>query len=200
MGTADRMSLGLRDRLATKIAVPTQIIARTVARSSEAVSKLTRASGADMKKARAEIFAGIDVSKNWLDVAVHEQEEAAFRTSNDEAGIASLVKRLKKLKPTLIVLEPTGGFEMLVIAELTHAGLPVVAINAKRIRDFARATGRLAKTDKLDAKMRSDLQAHLQWLSKSLKALDKEIEEFVENSPIWKEKDALLQSVPGVGP
>src|SRR6266496_365788 len=251
MGTADRMSLGLRDRLATKIAVPTQIIARTVARSSEAVSKLTRASGADMKKARAEIFVGIDVSKNWLDVAVHEQEEAAFRTSNDEAGIASLVKRLKKWKPTRIVLEPTGGFEMLVIAELTHAGLPVVVINAKRIRDFARATGRLAKTDKLDAKvlahfaaavrpalrslrskeeeqlaalltrrkqvldmitieknrlvtgrakMRSDIQAHLQWLSKSLKELDKEIEEFVENSPAWKEKDAVLQSVPGVGP
>src|SRR6266498_225043 len=251
MGTADRMSLGLRDRLATKIAVPTQIIARTVARSSEAVSKLTRASGADMKKARAEIFAGIDVSKNWLDVAVHEQEEAAFRTSNDEAGIASLVKRLKKWKPTRIVLEPTGGFEMLVIAELTHAGLPVVVINAKRIRDFARAIGRLAKTDKLDAKvlahfaaavrpplrtlrneeeeqltalltrrrqvldmltveknrlgtvrakMRADLEAHIQWLSNSLKDLDKQMKEFVQGTPIWKEKDTLLQSVPGVGP
>jgi len=204
-----------------------------------------------MKKARAELFVGIDVSKSWLDVAVHEQAEAAIRVGNDETGIASLVKRLKKLKPTLLVLEPTGGFEMLVVAELSHAGLPVVAINAKRIRDFARATGRLAKTDKLDArvlahfaaavrpplrslrseeeeqltalltrrkqvldmitieknrlvtvraKMRSDIQAHLQWLSKSLKALDKEIEEFVENSPLWKEKDALLQSVPGVGP
>jgi len=204
-----------------------------------------------MKKARAELFVGIDVSKSWLDVAVHEQAEAAIRVGNNETGIASLVKRLKKLKPTLLVLEPTGGFEMLVVAELSHAGLPVVAINAKRIRDFARATGRLAKTDKLDAKvlahfaaavrpplrslrseeeeqltalltrrkqvldmitieknrlvtvrakMRSDIQAHLQWLSKSLKALDKEIEEFVENSPIWKEKDALLQSVPGVGP
>lgn len=204
-----------------------------------------------MKKARAELFVGIDVSKSWLDVAVHEQAEAAIRVGNNETGIASLVKRLKKLNPTLLVLEPTGGFEMLVVAELSHAGLPVVAINAKRIRDFARATGRLAKTDKLDAKvlahfaaavrpplrslrseeeeqltalltrrkqvldmitieknrlvtvrakMRSDIQAHLQWLSKSLKALDKEIEEFVENSPLWKEKDALLQSVPGVGP
>ena len=204
-----------------------------------------------MKKARAELFVGIDVSKSWLDVAVHEQAEAAIRVGNDETVIASLVKRLKKLKPTLLVLEPTGGFEMLVVAELSHAGLPVVAINAKRIRDFARATGRLAKTDKLDArvlahfaaavrpplrslrseeeeqltalltrrkqvldmitieknrlvtvraKMRSDIQAHLQWLSKSLKALEKEIEEFVENSPLWKEKDALLQSVPGVGP
>lgn len=106
-----------------------------------------------MKKVRAEIFVGIDVSKSWLEVAVHDQAEAGFRTSNDETGIASLVKRLKKLKPTLIVLEPTGGFEMLVLAELTHARLPVVAINAKRIRDFARAAGRLAKTDKLDAKV-----------------------------------------------
>ncbi len=204
-----------------------------------------------MKKARAEIFVGIDVSKSWLDVAVHEREEEGLRTSNDESGIASLGKRLKKLKPTLIVLEPTGGFEMLVVAELTHAGLPVVTINAKRVRDFARATGRLAKTDKLDAKvlahfaaairppvrslrneeeeqltalltrrkqvldmitieknrlvtvrakMRLDLEAHLHWLSNSLKKLDQEIEEFVETSPVWKEKDALLQSVPGVGP
>lgn len=202
-----------------------------------------------MKKASADIFVGIDVSKSWLDVAVHEQE-GVLRTSNDDPGIASLVKRLKKWKPTLIILEPTGGFEMLVVAELTHAGLPVVIINAKRVRDFARATGRLAKTDKLDAKvlahfaaavrpplrnlrseeaeqltalltrrkqvlemitveknrlvtvrtkMRSDIQAHLQWLSKNLKELDKEIEEFVENSPVWKEKDALLQTVPGVG-
>jgi len=203
-----------------------------------------------MKKAKAEIFVGIDVSKAWLDVAVHEQEEV-FRTGNDDPGIVSLVKRLRKLKPALIVLEPTGGFEMLVMAELTHAGLPVVAINAKRVRDFARATGRLAKTDKLDAKvlahfaaavrpalrslrseeeeqltalltrrrqvldmltveknrlvtvrakMRADIAVHIQWLSRSLKELDKEIKDFVKSSPAWKEKDTLLQSVPGVGP
>lgn len=211
---------------------------------------LTRATGAEMKKATTEIFVGIDVSKNWLDIAVHAGEEA-FRTGNDDTGIASLVKQLKEWKPVLIVLEPTGGFEMLVTAELTHAGLPVVAINAKRVRDFARATGRLAKTDKLDAKvlahfaaavrpplrslrseeeeqltalltrrrqvlnmktveknrlvtvrakMRADIEAHIQWLSRSLKELDKEIEEFVVSSPAWKGKDALLQSVPGVGP
>ena len=175
----------------------------------------------------------------------------AFRVSNDDAGIASLVKRLKKLKPTLIVLEPTGGFEMLVVAELTHAGLPVVVINAKRVRDFARATGRLAKTDKLDAKvlahfaaavrpplrslrseeeeqltalltrrrqvldmltveknrlvtvrakMRSDIEAHLQWLSKSLKELDKEIEDFVKGIPALERKGCLAPKCPGVGP
>ena len=202
-----------------------------------------------MKKA-AELFVGIDVSKAWLDIAVHEQAES-YRAGNNDAGIASLLKRMKKLKPTLIVLEPTGGFEMLVVAELSHAGLPVVAINAKRVRDFARATGQLAKTDKLDAKvlahfaaavrpvlrnlrsqeeeqltalltrrkqvldmstmeknrlvtvrakMRSAIEAHIQWLSKSLKELDKEIEDFVKSSAVWKEKDVLLQSVPGVGP
>ena len=202
-----------------------------------------------MKKA-VEIFVGIDISKAWLDIAVHEQAET-FRTSNDDAGIASLVKRLKKLKASLIVLEPTGGFEMLVVAELTRAGLPAAVVNAKRVRDFARATGQLAKTDRLDAKvlahfaaavrpavrslrteqeeqltalltrrrqvidmltveknrlvtvrakMRTDIQSHIQWLSNSLKELDKEIEDFVEGMPAWKEKDALLQSVPGVGP
>ena len=210
---------------------------------------LTRAQGVNMKKAM-EIFVGIDVAKAWLDIAVHEQEEA-FRTGNDDIGIVSLVKRLKKLKPTLIVLEATGGFEMLVVAELTHTGLPVVVVNAKRIRDFARATGRLAKTDKLDAKvlahfaaavrpalrslrseeeeqltalltrrrqvldmltveknrlvtvrakMRSEIEAHIQWLSRSLKELDHEIKDFVASTPVWKEKDALLQSVPGIGP
>lgn len=202
-----------------------------------------------MKKA-AEVFVGMDVSKVWLDVAVHEQKETE-RVSNDDVGITGLVRRLKKLKPTLIVLEPTGGFEMLVVAELSQAGLPVAMVNAKRVRDFAKATGQIAKTDKLDArvlahfaaairpkvrslrseeeeqlsalltrrrqildmltveknrrvtvraKMRSDLEAHIHWLSNNLKDLDEEIEDFVKGSPLWKEKDALLQSVPGVGP
>jgi transposase len=202
-----------------------------------------------MKKAEQD-FVGIDVSKVWLDIAVHQQDET-FRVSNNDTGIASLVKHLRKLKPSLIVLEPTGGFEKLVVAELIHAGLPAVVVNAKRVRDFARATGKLAKTDKLDAKvlahfavavrpalrslrseqeeqltalltrrrqvldmltveknrlvtvrakMRADIETHIQWLSKSLKELDKEIEEFVKSTPAWKEKSALLQSVPGVGP
>jgi transposase len=202
-----------------------------------------------MKKA-AEMFVGIDVSKAWLDIAVHEQEET-YRVSNMDAGLTSLVKRLKRLKPVLIVLEATGGFEKLAAAELTHAGLLAVVVNAKRVRDFARATGKLAKTDKLDAKvlahfaaavrpplrslrseeeeqltalltrrrqildmltveknrlvtvrakMRSDIQTHIQWLTSRLKELDQEIEEFVESSVVWKEKDTLLQSVPGVGP
>lgn len=100
----------------------------------------------------AEVFVGIDVSKQWLDVAVHNRPET-WRESNEPKGWLALVKRLKKLKPSLVVLEATGGFEMLVTAELHHAHLPVVVMNAKRVRDFARATGRLAKTDKLDAQV-----------------------------------------------
>ena len=201
-----------------------------------------------MKKAD-KLFVGIDVCKAWLDVAVYEQKEG-WRVSNDDAGISGLVKQLKKLKPQLLVLEATGGFEMLVVAELSQAGLPVAVVNAKRVRDFAKATGQLAKTDKLDArvlahfaaaiqpqvrslrsaeeeqltalltrrrqildmltveknrlvtvraKMRTDIEAHIAWLSNSLKELNQEIEEFVQGSPLWKEKAALLQSVPGVG-
>ena len=202
-----------------------------------------------MKRA-VEIFVGIDVSKAWLDVAGHEQKET-FRFRNDDAGIADLVKALKKRKPRLIVLEPTGGFEMLVVAELSQAGLPIAVVNAKRVRDFAKATGQIAKTDKLDArvlahfaavirpeprdlrneeeeqlgalltrrrqvldmltveknrlvtvraKMRPDLETHIHWLSNHLKELKQEIEDLVKGSPLWKEKDSLLQSVPGVGP
>lgn len=201
-----------------------------------------------MKKT-GKVFVGIDVSKAWLDVAVHEQKEG-WRVSNADAGIRDLVKKLKQLKPKLIVLEPSGGFEMLGVAELSRAGLPVAVVNAKRVRDFAKATGHLAKTDKLDAKvlahfaaavrpevrtlqteeeeqltalltrrrqvlemltveknrlvtvrakMRATLEAHIQWLSNSLQDLDQEIEEFVKGTPTWKEKEAILQSVPGVG-
>lgn len=100
----------------------------------------------------AEVFVGIDVSKQWLHVAVHNRPDT-WRECNKPKGWLALVKRLKKLKPSLVVLEATGGFEMLVTAELHHANLPVVVMNAKRVRDFARATGRLAKTDKLDAQV-----------------------------------------------
>ena len=100
-----------------------------------------------MKKT-GKLFVGVDVSKSWLDVAVHEQKDG-WRVRNDDAGISGLVQRLKSLKPQLIVLEATGGFEMLVVAELSQAGLPVAVMNAKRVRDFAKATGQIAKTDKL---------------------------------------------------
>lgn len=99
---------------------------------------------------REEYFVGIDVSKASLDTAVWEQEEV-WQHSNDVEGIASLLKKLKSLSPSLIVVEATGGLEADVVAELAVAGLPVVVINPTRIRAFARSTGELAKTDKIDA-------------------------------------------------
>ena len=98
---------------------------------------------------------GIDVSKDRLDVAVRPSGER-LHFSNDEEGCKELCKRLGKLKPERIVLEPTGGFEWRVVQALVKAKLPGVMINARQIRQFAQATGRLAKTDKIDA----DVLAH----------------------------------------
>lgn len=93
---------------------------------------------------------GIDVAKAALDVALHPSGET-WRVSNDEAGIAPLVARLKALAPTVVVLEASGGLEWPVAAALGTAGLPVAVVNPRQVRDFAKATGRLAKTDRLDA-------------------------------------------------
>lgn len=197
----------------------------------------------------AGMFIGIDVSKTWLDVAVHEPA-LGWRTGNDDAGMAGLVQRLKDLQPDLVLLEATGGFELPLVAELRYAQLPTVVTNPRRVRDFARSTGRLAKTDKLDAQvlahfaaavrpqlrempteeeeqltglltrrrqvvdmltveknrlhtvrpaLRGDLEEHIVWLEGKLAKLDRDIDQLIQASAIWKEKDALLQSTPGVG-
>src|SRR3989442_10518168 len=96
------------------------------------------------------LVVGVDVAKDWLDVAVRPSGET-WSGANDEAGITALVERLRPLGPTLIVCEATGGFERAAIAALATAGLPVVLANPRQVRDFARATGQLAKTDALDA-------------------------------------------------
>jgi transposase len=98
---------------------------------------------------------GIDVSKERLDVAVRPSGER-FSVANDEEGHAELRRRLKKLKPERIVLEPTGGYEWRVVQVLTLAKLPAIVVNARQVRQFAQATGRLAKTDTIDA----DVLAH----------------------------------------
>jgi transposase len=95
-------------------------------------------------------FVGIDVAKDRLDVHLRPADEA-FALSRDGAGLDALVERLMAVAPTLVVLEATGGFEVAVAGALAAAGLPLVVVNPRQIRDFARATGRLAKTDRLDA-------------------------------------------------
>lgn len=198
----------------------------------------------------SDVFIGIDVSKAGLDVGVLPQEQF-WTTANDEEGCRGLVERLRALSPALIVLEATGGFEASVAAMLAAAGLPVVVMNPRLVRNFAKATGKLAKTDRLDARMLAsfaqvmrpevaplkdeqsraldalfnrrrqlvdmltmeknrltlatpkvaqDLKAHIAWLVQRLKDVDGELKTLIERSPVWREKDELLQSTRGVGP
>ena len=95
-------------------------------------------------------YVGIDVAKIWLDVAQRPEGET-LRVGNEQAHLGELVVRLTSLRPELIVLEATGGLELPVVAALLEASLPVVVVNPRQVRDFARATGRLAKTDAIDA-------------------------------------------------
>lgn len=95
---------------------------------------------------------GIDVSKARLDWAVHDPAEGG-EVTNDETGCRELLQRMLALKPKLIVVEATGGLETLIVSTLATAGLPVAVVNPRQVRDFAKASGRLAKTDTLDAKV-----------------------------------------------
>jgi len=95
-------------------------------------------------------FIGIDVAKDHLDAHLLPQGEA-LTSAADAAGVTSLVDRLQAVRPALIVLEATGGYESLVAAELAAADLPVAVVNPRQVRDFARALGLLAKTDAIDA-------------------------------------------------
>jgi transposase len=202
------------------------------------------------RAAAAALVAGIDVSKAALDVALRPSG-GAWRCANDEAGIGELVRRLKPLAPHLIVLEATGGLERLVVAALALAGLPLAVVNPRQVRDFAKATGQLAKTDALDAAVlahfaeairptprplpdaqnqalaalverrhqvvgmltaeknrlqqalptvRPKVAAHIPWLEQALSELDGELDQTLRTSPLWRERDHLQRSVPGVGP
>jgi transposase len=197
-----------------------------------------------------QVFVGIDVSKAQLDVALRPTDDC-WHVSNDESGITGLVERLRAVQPTLVVLEATGGLEVPVTGALAEAGLPVVVVNPRHARDFAKATGRLAKTDSLDARglahfaeavrptprplpeaqaqalsalltrrrqlvqmltaerrrlqtapqpIRADIQAHITWLTHRLARTDDDVAAAIHASPLWRAKDEILQSTPGVGP
>lgn len=199
---------------------------------------------------KKEVFVGIDVAKEELEVAVFPRADTETRP-NTEEGILHLVDHLKSLCPTLVVLEATGGLEMACVGALAAEGLPVVVMNPRQIRDFAKATGRLAKTDRIDARAiarfaeavrpeirelkteemqeltalglrrrqiiqmitseknrlataskwtREDIKEHISWLEKRLSDVNSELNKAIRTSPVWREKDDLLRSVPGVGP
>jgi transposase len=100
----------------------------------------------------AEIFVGIDVSKDFLDVAC-SHDKAVARYPNSDAGIEQLRTHMRSFKVALVVMEATGGYQRLALAGLMSAGLAAVAVNPRQVRDFARAMGKLEKTDQVDARV-----------------------------------------------
>lgn len=99
-----------------------------------------------------EVFVGLDVSKAHLDLAIHPSGET-WQVDHDDAGIAQVVQRLRDLAPTSVVMEATGGLETVVAVALTTADVRVAVVNPRQVRAFAKATGRLAKNDRLDAQV-----------------------------------------------
>jgi transposase len=98
-----------------------------------------------------QVFVGVDISKAQLDLAL--RPEGQFSVPNNEAGFAQVLEHLNAVHPTLVVLEATGGLEIPLTGVLAAAGVPVVVVNPRQVRDFAKATGHLAKTDTLDAQV-----------------------------------------------
>ena len=151
------------------------------------------------------VFIGIDVSKKSLDVCVRPAAEA-WRTDNASGPIAELVARLVSLSPTLIVLEATGGLQTPLVVALAEATLPVAVVNPRQVRDFAKALGRLAKTDKIDAAVlahfaeavRPELRALPDTETRQLEALLVRRRQLVEM--IVAEQSRLTTALPAVQP
>lgn len=108
-----------------------------------------------------EVYVGIDVSKDRLDVAIWEVQNCQA-VSNSQRGIRKLVKQMLAQRPKLMVVEATGGYEEAVVMALFEAGLPVALVSPQRVRQYARAKGLLAKTDRLDAQILADYGKHIQ--------------------------------------
>ena len=193
-------------------------------------------------------FVGIDVSKAQVDVAVRPTGKR-WTLPYDETGIEGLIPQIVDLEPALVLLEATGGLELPLVAALAAAALPVVVVNPRQVRDFAKATGTPAKTDTLDAAVLAHfadavrpevrplrdaetqvlnsltarrhqvmtmlvseknrlgsaigavsprIEAHIAWLEQELSDLDKGLRQTLRQSPVWRENDDLLRTVPGV--
>jgi transposase len=106
-------------------------------------------------------FVGLDVATAHLDLATSPVTPPR-RFAHDEAGLSALVVHVQAVAPQLVVLEATGGYEADVAAALAVAGVPVAVVNPRQVRDFAKAIGRLAKTDALDAEVLARFAAHVQ--------------------------------------
>jgi transposase len=193
---------------------------------------------------------GIDVAKAELVVALGAEGEL-FAVPNNDDGIRAIKERLLGLPLDFVAMEATGGYETALAAALAAAGFPVVIVNPRQVRDFAKATGRLAKTDTIDAQsialfaervrpalrelpdealrtldalltrrrqliemlvaernrldhaspsVEKSLKQHIRWLEKRLADVDSDLDQTIQQSPVWKAKEDLLRSVPGIGP
>ena len=243
--------LVVKDRCQAWVAAPSPSRARTVAWVNQARILQGRAnSRQEVFMEQESIFVGIDVAKAQLDVAVRPAADR-WEVSHDDAGIGQLVSQLKSLGPAMVLVEASGGLELPLVAALASGELPVVVVNPRQVRDFARATGKLAKTDALDAAVlahfaeavrppvrplrdaetqvlnslvarrhqvmtmlvseknrlsaaatvavRPRIEAHIAWLERELEDLDEGLRRTLRQSPVWREKDDLLRTVPGVG-
>jgi transposase len=194
---------------------------------------------------------GLDVSKSEIVVATHPAG-TLWTSDTTPAAIDQLIARLIEVRPDVIVVEATGGYERAVVAAAVAAGLPIAIVNPRQVRAFAKAVGQLAKTDAIDAallalfgarvrpavrplpeaetqalaallarrrqlqdmlvserqrlekatmtKVRRDLRQHIRWLERRVDDVDEDIDGAIKRSPVWRVKDDLLQSVPGIGP
>jgi transposase len=201
-----------------------------------------------MNASTEQIVVGIDVAKDSLEVATSTLEH--WSCSNDPKGQRELRERLHTVQAGLIVLEATGGYESALAATLAQAQLPVVVVNPRQVRQFARALGKLAKTDRIDAAVlvqfgqqvqpevrplpdeqtrlldalltrrqqvlemiqrernrlelavgpvRTDIRETIAFLVKRLKHTDRDLDEQLRQSPVWREREQLLKAIPGVG-
>jgi transposase len=194
------------------------------------------------------VFVGIDVSKDILDVAIHNGKKGSF--PNTDQGFEEVYAFIAPFDPALVVIEATGGYQFRVVEHLAIHAIPVAVVNPRQVRDFAKATGKLAKTDRIDAAViahfgeavkpepqalkddqaqkldalisrrrqlvemitaeknrfavakswvKDDIGATIAWLTRSVEKINKEIDRLIKNSPLWLEKDQLLQTAKGVG-
>ena len=208
---------------------------RKVGRKEEEVGKMTT-------------FVGVDVSKATLDVCVLGIQD--FQATNDEEGLAEIISALSGLKDVLVVMESTGGYEMALASALANARIPFAIVNPRQVRDFARALGQMAKTDRIDARIlalfgeriktsitelpsekqqklmglvtrrrqliemrvseqnrqalapsnvKASLIRHITALNAMIGELDKEIGKLIRNSPMWKKREDIMDTVAGVG-
>jgi transposase len=199
---------------------------------------------------QAPVYVGIDIANAELVVACRPHDDR-WTVRNDAAGIEATVARVAARTPRLVVLEATGGYERALVAALAIAGLPLVVANPRQVRDFANATGQLARTDRLDADVlalfaervqptprpvpdgdrevltalltrrrqlldmlvaeqnrlehatgavRRDIEQHVRWLQQRVRDVDDDLDGAIRHSPVWRAREQLLRSVPGIGP